>query len=218
MAGLSVSVLVMRRRGRPSIATAAERAEVERLLAEGVPIRAVAVQVFGDARYRGRVERILRRRGGLASGSSDDSATGPAEALASDPAPSRAVLERLLARLETPGVESSPRELVRLLELWRRLLTLEMLGRAKALTVGSALDACPSDEPTRTDGPPSEGGVAAGPDATTIVGAALAAWLARANAGELLPSLTELRAAMEVERRLLALGAFERANAVPSPE
>jgi len=40
-------------------ASAAQRAEVLRL-AEGVSVRAVAARVFGDARYRGRVERIVR--------------------------------------------------------------------------------------------------------------------------------------------------------------
>ena len=47
--------------GRGAKATAAQRAEVERLAAEGVSVRQIAVQVFGDARFRGRVERILRR-------------------------------------------------------------------------------------------------------------------------------------------------------------
>jgi IS30 family transposase len=44
------------------VSTASERVEVERLLAEGMPIRAVAEQVFGEARFRGRVERIVERR------------------------------------------------------------------------------------------------------------------------------------------------------------
>src|ERR671927_1916724 len=47
--------------GRGAKATAAQRAEVERLAAEGVSVRRIAVQVFGDARFRGRVERILHR-------------------------------------------------------------------------------------------------------------------------------------------------------------
>jgi hypothetical protein len=47
--------------GRGAKATAAQRADVERLAAEGVSVRQIAAQVFGDARFRGRVERILHR-------------------------------------------------------------------------------------------------------------------------------------------------------------
>jgi hypothetical protein len=50
------------RRERRSLATAAERLEVERLRDLGTPIRRVAELVFGDARYRGRVERIMIER------------------------------------------------------------------------------------------------------------------------------------------------------------
>lgn len=50
--------------------TEAERAWVERLRAEGRSIRAIAEEVFGSQRYRGRVERVLsgaeRTRPGLA--------------------------------------------------------------------------------------------------------------------------------------------------------
>jgi hypothetical protein len=41
-------------------ATAAQQAEVRRLAAEDVPVRQIAAAVFGDARFRGRVERILK--------------------------------------------------------------------------------------------------------------------------------------------------------------
>jgi hypothetical protein len=204
----------MRGRGRPSVATAAERAEVERLLAGGVPIRSVAAQVFGDARYRGRVERIHRRRVGSGGGPSDDFAAASVEALASEPASLRAVLERQLARVEQPGVESSPRELRKLLKLWSRLLAVESVGRVKALT-GSAPDICWSKEPRQTDEPLVKGEVAAGPDVSAIVGAALAAWFARVNSSEELPSLTDLGAALEVERRLVALATLGRAKGLP---
>jgi hypothetical protein len=41
--------------------TASQRAEVKRPATEGVSLREIAVLVFGDARYKGRVERILKR-------------------------------------------------------------------------------------------------------------------------------------------------------------
>ena len=37
--------------------------KVVRLRGEGWSVRAIAAEVFGEARYRGRVERILARRG-----------------------------------------------------------------------------------------------------------------------------------------------------------
>jgi hypothetical protein len=52
--------LMSERAGRGRRATAAQCAEVWRLSREGVPIRRIASEVFGDARFRGRVERILR--------------------------------------------------------------------------------------------------------------------------------------------------------------
>jgi hypothetical protein len=44
------------------VSTAAERVEVERLVDTRMPIRAVAELVFGEQRYRGRVERIVVKR------------------------------------------------------------------------------------------------------------------------------------------------------------
>jgi hypothetical protein len=49
----------MSRFGRGAKATAAQRAEVKRLASDGISVRKIAAAVFGDARYRGRVERIL---------------------------------------------------------------------------------------------------------------------------------------------------------------
>jgi len=50
----------MSQHGRGAVATAAQRAQVRQLIAEGRSIRQTAAEVFGDARYRGRVERIIR--------------------------------------------------------------------------------------------------------------------------------------------------------------
>jgi hypothetical protein len=44
------------------LASAAQRAEVVRLRDGGWSIRAIAAEVFGDRRFRGRVERILAGR------------------------------------------------------------------------------------------------------------------------------------------------------------
>ena len=40
-------------------ASASQQAEVIRLAAEGLSVRQIAAAVFGDSRFRGRVERIL---------------------------------------------------------------------------------------------------------------------------------------------------------------
>ena len=50
----------MGRKGRPPAWTPEQREQVLALAAEGMTQRAISEQVFGDARYRGRVERILR--------------------------------------------------------------------------------------------------------------------------------------------------------------
>jgi hypothetical protein len=49
------------RRGRPRIATDEETAEVARLRTLGVPMRAVARRVFGDAALKDRVARIIEQ-------------------------------------------------------------------------------------------------------------------------------------------------------------
>src|SRR5947209_20627904 len=54
--------MCMASRGRPPVAKAAERSEVERLIDTGVAYRRAAEVGFGDARLRGRVERIVNRR------------------------------------------------------------------------------------------------------------------------------------------------------------
>jgi hypothetical protein len=52
----------MSKYGEGAKATTAERAEVVRLREDGWSIRRIAAEVFGDVRYRGRVERILHHR------------------------------------------------------------------------------------------------------------------------------------------------------------
>ena len=51
----------MGQRGRPRIATDEQTAEVVRLRTLGVPMRAVARRVFGDAAFKDRVARIIEK-------------------------------------------------------------------------------------------------------------------------------------------------------------
>lgn len=126
--------------GRPAKATAAQRAEVERLAAEGVPIRAIAARVFGDARYRGRVERILRgpsSRPGVPPLGPAVAVPGldPAEAPAPDAtATIRAAFDRKVARIAAGEVDPSLGELRALLDLQRRLEAREAVERLNRLT------------------------------------------------------------------------------------
>jgi hypothetical protein len=118
--------------GRGARATAAQRAEVERLAAEGVSVRQIAARVFGDARFRGRVERILRRP-------ASEPAVVPLplepELEGIDPlelgtdALIRLLFERRLAWLAATGKAPSFGELRSMLEVQRRLEATEALER-----------------------------------------------------------------------------------------
>ena len=50
-----------RRPGRPAVATPAQRERAAKLAELGMSLRAIAADVFGDARYKDRVARILDR-------------------------------------------------------------------------------------------------------------------------------------------------------------
>lgn len=113
-----------------------ERAEVERLAAEGVSVRGIAAEVFGDARYRGRVERILHK----------PATSATAAPLVADPLlegidvtelgtvrSTRLLLERLLASWVSSGETPSATELKTLLELERRLQAFESVERLNRL-------------------------------------------------------------------------------------
>ena len=118
--------------GRRRNSTAAERAEVQRLAASSVSVRAIAAQVFGNAALRGRVERILAR---------------PVEAVESPEALEereaeldrfaglscagqfRWLLERRLAVLARRDEPASARELRSLLDVDRRLRSIEQFER-----------------------------------------------------------------------------------------
>ena len=121
--------------GRPRKATPGECAEVRRLAASGLSVRKIAAQVFGDARFRGRVERILSRAA--------DAAEAP-EAVRAREAELREfarldragqmrwLLDRRLALWAARDDGPSARELLALLEADRRLQTLETLERLRA--------------------------------------------------------------------------------------
>ena len=122
--------------GQGSKATAAQRSEVQRLAAEGMSVRRIAATVFGDARFRGRVERILRRPSEL---------NPPTNPLLTDVALEgvnlgglegtaliRLLFERRLARLAASGQAPSMNELRNLLDVQRRLEAAEAVERTRA--------------------------------------------------------------------------------------
>ena len=115
--------------GRPGKASAAQRSEVARLAAEGVSVRVIALRVFGDARFRGRVERILR----LPSAPepiepavlADLSDLSPADALS-------LLYDRRLAYLNGLPDGPSMAELCKFAEVSRRLIGLRSYERLLA--------------------------------------------------------------------------------------
>lgn len=126
---------------RNTKSTLAQRAEVVRLAAAGMSVRAIAAAVFGEVRFRGRVERILAAP-----------AAGPGEAAASTAtgdgvrpdafdftglspgAAIRLLFERRLADLGERGEAPSMTELRGLLDVLRRLEALEAVERINAMT------------------------------------------------------------------------------------
>ena len=118
--------------GRGSKATAAQRLEVLQLSEAGWSIRAVATEVFGDQRFRGRVERILAGR------ASPLPPAAPAEGAELDGlAPTQAIrvlYERRLAMLLAGEVAPSMTELQKLLDVARRLDAIASLERLKNLS------------------------------------------------------------------------------------
>lgn len=130
----------MRRKGRPPAWTSDEREQVLVLADEGMPQRSIAEQVFGDARYRGRVERILRERV-LAPRPLEldiDGASPEADGAAAYVALDVAGVRQLLMRFERALLESSEvpslADLDRLLRLKRQLDAMETVARLRALT------------------------------------------------------------------------------------
>lgn len=114
-----------------SKSTSAQRAEVVRLREAGSSIRAIAAEVFGDQRYRGRVERVLAPSlRGFAGGAEGVSLDGlaPMEAI-------RVLYERRLALLVSGEAAPSMTELGKLLDVQRRLDGFDQYQRLRALTI-----------------------------------------------------------------------------------
>jgi hypothetical protein len=105
--------------------------EVLRLREEGWSIRAIAAEVFGEERYRGRVERILARRleplpSAAVSGAEGLEGLAPAVAI-------RELFERRLAMLLAGDVAPSMTELQKLLEVSLRLDAIARVEQVKEL-------------------------------------------------------------------------------------
>jgi hypothetical protein len=112
--------------------TAAEQAEVLRLREAGLSIRAIAAEVFGDARYRGRVARIGARGDAPPAG-----AVAPDELSLDGLATIEAIrmlFERRLAMLVSGEVAPSMTELQKLLDVQRRLDAYAQYERLRDLT------------------------------------------------------------------------------------
>jgi hypothetical protein len=113
-------------------ATASERDEVRRLRAEGVSIRGIAKEVFGNARFRGRVERILQRP--LPAGQIPAAAGEALLAELGETALIRLLFERRLAWLASRETPPSMAELEKVLKVQLLLWHREALERTRALT------------------------------------------------------------------------------------
>jgi hypothetical protein len=126
--------LLMGSSGRKKIATLTECGEVWRLAGEGASVRAIAAEVFGDRRFRGRVERILAAPVSTA-GLTGELDVPTDEVFAAQTVPVvRLALGRYLARVERGEVQPSLAEMVKLLDLERRLQVIDSIELMNALT------------------------------------------------------------------------------------
>lgn len=124
--------------GRPPLSTSTERERVRSLAADGESIRRIAELVFGDRRYRGRVERILRakaRAEGQTARVRQSAVT--LEGLVPPGTPVLSLRELVAAhreQLERAGEDASLRDVQTLLKLERQLAAREEIERLNALT------------------------------------------------------------------------------------
>ena len=127
----------MRRKGRPPAWTDGEREQVLALAAEGRTQRAIAEQVFGDARYRGRVERILKEQTLSPAGGRPASRLAQAEMEETFDASDVTIARELVARYERSLVQSeevpSLADIERLLRIKRQLEAAETIERMRVL-------------------------------------------------------------------------------------
>jgi hypothetical protein len=128
----------MNRKGRPPAWSPEERERVLELADEGATQRKIAERVFGDARYRGRVERILRERvpSGRVSGTPPRTADGEID-LAFE-AGDMTSIRTLVARYERELLESEQTPAIadidRLLRIKQHLERHEEFDRLRELT------------------------------------------------------------------------------------
>lgn len=106
---------------------------------EGVTQRAIAKEVFGDARYRGRVERILRERA-ISRAPGRPVPDLSKEELDAFDVGDISVARELVARWERALAESEEvpdlAEIDRLLRIKRQIAAVEMVRRANAIARG----------------------------------------------------------------------------------
>jgi len=136
-------VLAMSARGRRPRWSEKDRERVLALAAEGASQREIAKAVFGDARYRGRVERMLRAE--------EAASNGPQAARKSDedepvddpvhPGSDLELFRELVLRAERAMLRSetapSLADVERLLRIKRQLNAIEMVERANAIARGT---------------------------------------------------------------------------------
>jgi hypothetical protein len=138
----------MSEHGRGAIASSAQRERVRQLIGEGRSIRQTAAEVFGNARYRGRVERIMRaptihRPSDPTTRDTDVSGLTPTELI-------RLFYERRLAWLAERETPPSGNELVQLLKAQLMLHHREAYERSHAATREKTTDTA---EPPISDSP-----------------------------------------------------------------
>ena len=128
---------MINRRGRPAASTAEQRECVLALAAQGCSQREIAEQVFGDARCRGRVERILNGQLAPPVPELADAEVADVEALLASGGEYAIVIE-LVGRYErsllASGEVASPAEIAQLLRIKRQLAAIAQLERLNALT------------------------------------------------------------------------------------
>ena len=129
----------MSHRGRPPAWTAEQRERVLELADEGASQRQIAEAVFADARYRGRVERILSaeqtpRNAGALPRISEPLEVEEQLSFSSD----LLTLKQLLARCErsllADGAAPSLADIERLLRIKRQLNAWEQVERSNELS------------------------------------------------------------------------------------
>lgn len=129
-------------RGRRPSWTREERERVLELAQQGASQREIAEAVFGDARYRGRVERILHADAAASNGSSPSRSDAGNDASAQvRPGSDLELFRELVARAEGFLLDSegapSLSEIERLMRVKRQIDALETIEWARRLARGA---------------------------------------------------------------------------------